>query len=155
MQEIKKHTKDIVLFLKKFVWQLKKHVIRIQLILNSKNSVKKLWKTFSPMINPSKIKRTEEIKKLVVDNNTITEGPKITNTFNSYFCEVGKSLAANVKEVKTSFHNYLKNKNSENMFLYPAASTEILDTISSFANEQSYRRFGHSYQTIKNNQIGT
>ncbi len=97
MQGIKKHTKDIVLFClaaKEAYYQDK--------ILNSKNSVKELWKTFSPMINPSKIKRTEEIKKLIADNNTVTEGPKIANTFNSYFCEVGKSLAANVKEVKTS-----------------------------------------------------
>ena len=49
------------------------------------------------MINPSKIKRTEEIKKHVVDNNAITEGLNIATTFNSYFCQVRKSLADNVK----------------------------------------------------------
>ncbi len=62
MQEIKKHSKDIFLFLKKFIWQPKKHIIRIKF----KNSVENLWKTFSPMINPSKRNRTEKSRNFLL-----------------------------------------------------------------------------------------
>ncbi len=40
MQEIKKHRKDLVLYLKMFVWQLKMHIIRIKFLM-----LKKLSKT--------------------------------------------------------------------------------------------------------------
>ncbi len=51
-----------------------------ELLSNTKQSVKSMWDTFRPIINPGKEKKGTNTDKLIINANTITNDNDIANT---------------------------------------------------------------------------
>ena len=57
-------------------------------------NIKETWKTMNQVIN--KRSKTTNIKALKEGDETITDNKSIADTMNSFFCNVGKSLAEKI-----------------------------------------------------------
>ena len=75
-----------------------------ELINDSKNSIKKLWSTFGPIINP---KRTASVNitKIFFKDKVLSDNIEIANVFKDYFCSIGTKLEKNINV--TPNHNYM------------------------------------------------
>ena len=75
------------------------------LVDNSKQSIKQLWKTFGPIINPKTSKKNSKIiDKLRINNNISSNTENIANHFNDYFCNIGLNLADKIPAIPNINH---------------------------------------------------
>ena len=64
----------------------------------------------------------------------ITDKTIVSNKFNDYFVNVGKTLAAQIPWSGPSFHTNLPEANKESIFLTPTDQLEIRNTILNIKN---------------------
>jgi hypothetical protein len=75
------------------------------LLQDTKKSLKKLWDTFGPIINPNRVNKKKPINKLIHSGNAVTDKHAISNMFNDYFVGIGEKLTGNMPNSKTNFAN--------------------------------------------------
>ena len=92
-------------------------------ISDKKNGIKNFWKSFGPMLNPTKTKSYSYLPKLLIDKFEVTGDQNIADEMNNYFCNVGKNIHSKLSNVSGHFNSYLKNKIKDTFFL--SAVTEI------------------------------
>ena len=120
-----------------------------ELIDENKQSLKKMWNAFGPIINPHKYqKKTKKIEKLIVDGKIVTDGASIANSFNDYFVNIGKKLAENIPKT-LNFEKYLGMKSSHSMFLTPTTTEEISKELSKLNKNKSSGPDGIPVSIIK------
>ena len=109
-----------------------------ELLLNTKNSVKKLWQTFGPIINPKKNKsKGNKITQINFNNEIISDKLSMANCFNNYFCSIGHKLASQLNNSNNNFKQYLPDGNIHSIFLKPADEHEIEKIIDAFDNKKA------------------
>jgi len=102
------------------------------------NSIKQLWNNLNSFAFLGKKKDKNNISKLVVDNNVITDTKSMSNAFNTYFCTVGGKLQSNIKGSDNHlFKTYMPAPVKESMFCSPLTCTEIFQIIAKFKNNKS------------------
>ncbi len=107
-----------------------------EILKDTKKSLRKLWDTFRPIINPDKANKKSNINKLIQGRDIITDNISICNNFNDYFVDIGKKLTENIPK-NNNFLKYLGNKNPQTMFLRPTDKTEVLKIISKLDNKKA------------------
>jgi len=70
------------------------------------NSVKQLWTNLNQIFSLSKPISNVKIPKLTVNGEDLTDPKDICNSFNSYFCSVGKKLVSRIIGGKNEFTKY-------------------------------------------------
>lgn len=95
-----------------------------ELVDNQKHNVKTLWNIFGPVINPRKIKKTNKINAIKVDNARYTSNKDIANQINNYFSTIGHKLNKSF-ENENNYKAYMKHPNQHNFYLYPVTPNEM------------------------------
>ena len=90
---------------------------------DKKNGIQNFWKSFGPILNPSKTKTHSHIPRLLIENTEVTGDQNIADAMNDYFCNVGEKINRKIPNVHGHFSNYLKNKIKDTFFL--SALTEV------------------------------
>ena len=119
----------------------------------NKNNQKKIWEIIRSII-PLKSKSTSSFfdcfntKKIV---NTSTDPKSIPNSFNKFFCTIGKNLADDIPQSDTiqHFSNYLSNHVSDSIFLKSPSTTEILNVIFSLNTNKAVGHYDISAYFLK------
>ena len=65
-----------------------------------------MWETIGDIINPSKMKRETNIKKIIMNGKEYQENRNIANKMNEYFSSVGETLAEKTTTENTSRKEY-------------------------------------------------
>ena len=89
----------------------------------NRNNLKKMWGVIRNVINNCKPSKLNE--SFSYNNSIITDQKIVSNKFNEYFVNVGKTLAAPIPMSGPSFHSYLSEANKESIFLTPTDQQEI------------------------------
>ena len=107
-------------------------------IINShNNSSKNLWKIFGKILNKKKVKH-KNISNLVINDTKITKPQEISDSFNSFFCEVGENLANKfLNQNIPDYKNYLGDPAPQSIFLRNTNITEIINTVRNLKNSSS------------------
>ena len=102
------------------------------LLETNKNNLKKTWSIIRSVINNCKPSKLNE--SFLYNNSVITDKNEVSNKFNDYFVNVGKTLAAQIPKSGPSFHKYLPEANKECIFLIPTDEREIRHIILNIRN---------------------
>ena len=102
------------------------------LLETNKNNLKKTWSIIRSVINNCKPSKLNE--SFLYNNSIITNKNEVSNKFNDYFVNVGKTLAAQIPKSGPSFHKYLPEANRECIFLIPTDEREIRNIILNIRN---------------------
>ena len=89
----------------------------------NKNNFKKTCSIIRSVINDCKPSKLNE--SFLYNNSIITDKNEVSNKFNDYFVNVGKTLAAQIPKSGPSFHKYLPEANKECIILIPTDEREI------------------------------
>lgn len=94
-----------------------------------KGNVKDMWKILKEIINKTKGSRfsCSEFKN---NNQIVNEPTEISNLFNSFYVNVGPSLAGKISTVPGDVQMYMKGEYACSMFLTPVTPYEIEIVIS-------------------------
>ena len=102
------------------------------LIKSYKGNSKKTWEVIKNVIN--KKKTSSGFPEFFIDGCLVSEPQVIADKFNDYFCNIGPNLAKNIPSTTNSFKAFLKDANTESIFLEPVGKKEVLDIIMSLKN---------------------
>ena len=97
-----------------------------------KNNMKKTWSIIIFFINNCKQSKANE--SFSYNNSIITDKKIISDKFNDYFIDVGKTLPAQIPKSGPSFDKYLPEPNPESIFLVPTNEREISNIILNIKN---------------------
>ena len=106
-------------------------------ILHLRQDMRKFWSNIRSL-TPKKPQ--SNAPDLVENENgaNITKPNEIAESFNKYFCSIGKKLAAKIECSKSKhFRNYLKNSVHSSMYLRPSYPFEILCVIKQLNSNKS------------------
>jgi len=79
----------------------------------------------------------------IIDNNSLTRDHKrIADSFNAFFANVGKNLAAKLPASNRNFKEYLNTNISDSIFFKPTNDIEIQQIINSLKNSHSKGKTG-------------
>jgi hypothetical protein len=96
-----------------------------ELIGNTKHSVKSLWDTFGPIINPEKKSKTCCIGKLLFNGHSFESNKDIANAFNTYFSNIGSKLSDKCPNTNVDYMSYMGSANPSSMFMYGINEEEL------------------------------
>ena len=91
-----------------------------------------MWSVIRSVVNnckPSKLNESFSYK-----NSIITDKKIVSNKFNDYFVNVGKTLETQIPKSGPSFYTYLPEANKESIFLTPTDQQEIRNVILNVRN---------------------
>lgn len=116
---------------------------------NSKNDIRKTWENINDLLGRSRAYKTipEEIKH---ETKSFKKLENITQCFNNFFVNIGKSLAGNITPpLNTSFKDYM-NKNVKSVFKFKELqNSDILKIISNLKPKTSRDAYGVSNKLLK------
>ena len=108
-----------------------------KILSDQQNSSKNLWNTFGKILNSKKVQHNK-IGSINSNGVNQTKPQDISETFNSFFSEIGGNLAKNFPNDNNSqFKNYLGAPVSHSMYLFNTSEAEILRNIKSLKNTNS------------------
>ena len=102
------------------------------LLETNKNNLKKTWSIIRSVINNCKPSKLNE--SFLSTISVITDKNEVSDKFNDYFVNVGKTLAAQIPKSGPSFHKYLPEANEECISLIPTDEREIRNIILDIRN---------------------
>ena len=124
---------------------LAKNLYYFTVLNQSKHNQKNIWKILRSVL-PSKSKNTSlffdcfNTEKIA---STPTDPKSILNSFNKFFCTIGKNLADDIPQSGNiqPYSNYLSNRVSHSLFLKSPCTAEISDVIFSLNTNKA---IGHN-----------
>ena len=107
-------------------------------IINShNNSSTNLWKIFGKILNKKKVKH-KNISNLEINDTKITKPQEISDSFNTFFCEIGENLANNFpNQNNPDYKKHLRDPAPQSIFLHNTNITEIINTVRNLKNSSS------------------
>ena len=87
--------------------------------------MKMLWTGIRSIVNVKKNSNTFHISHLLINDSRKSDRTKMANIFNQYFVNVGTKVDKSVPRTKKSPLSFLKNRNSDSLFLAPVTPNEI------------------------------
>ena len=112
------------------------------------NSIKQLWKNFNNLITVKTAKSKCVINKLVTDHD-ITSPLEISESLNSYFCNIGMDLSQKLPEPTVKMTDYLKSPVCNSIFVEPVTIYEIQSIINSLNSNKAHGEDGFTPWLIK------
>ena len=98
--------------------------------------MKMLWSIRS-IVNVKKNSNTSHISHLLINDSCVSDPTKMADIFNQYFVNVGIKVDKSIPRSKKSPLSYLKNRNSDSLFLAPVTPNEIEIIINSLNKNKS------------------
>ena len=92
------------------------------------NDIKNTWKGIRNLINIKNKNKTQP-KSLIVNNKTITDPKKVSNTFNDYFSTIASNLQKKIHYYGKDFSKFLKDPNPVSFFIRPTNEIEVINNI--------------------------
>ena len=80
------------------------------------------------------------------NDESITDPIKIANIFNNFFSTIAAKTKSKIKFSKKHFSDFLKTRNLDTFFIYPATKEEICNIISSLNSNKSTCLFEYSLE---------
>mgnify|MGYP001950330936 CR=1 FL=1 len=104
-----------------------------------KSDIKETWKIINNVLKPKMNRQKKSINKIIINNETYENPKDISNKFNNYFTNIGKTVADSVESHDFNDHkNYLNHLNQQNSFFFrPILPTEISTIIKSLKNKSN------------------
>ena len=102
---------------------------------------KATWKTINNILKPNHTTKSKLIKKIMYNNENLTENLDIANAFNDFFCNIGKEITKNITIENNNIDHvtYLNEINVVNSFFFkPSNTRDIMSIISSLKNKKSH-----------------
>ena len=96
-----------------------------------------LWSGIRSIFNVKKNSNTSHISHRLINDSHVSDPTKMANIFSQYFVNVGTKVDKSIPRTKTSPLSYLKNKNSDSLFLAPVTPNEIEIIINSLNKNKS------------------
>ena len=90
---------------------------------------KKTWETVNTLLGR---KQPKLPSTLVYDDSTINDPLQVAQTFNTYFSNIGITLADNIPEVQPSYNHYLPPPTPFSFYLRPTTLSEVKINCSEF-----------------------
>ena len=84
-----------------------------------------LWSGIKSIVNVKKNSNTSHMSHLLTNDSCVSDPTKMDNTFSQYFENVGTEVGKSIPRTKKLPLSYLKNRNSDLLFLAPVTSNEI------------------------------
>ena len=84
---------------------------------DTRSSSYNLWKNSSPIINPSKKKKLNNINKLVINGHSISDSKDISQCMNNFFCNIGNDLQSVIPNTGDQYKHFLSER-AERTFFY-------------------------------------
>ena len=97
-----------------------------ELFENNKDSVYNLRKTLNPIINPRKTTTSTVINKLMYTGKRIMNKQEISDTMNTYFCDIGVRLQSELPDYGNRFLEYLPPRSNDSFDLAPTCKEDVL-----------------------------
>ena len=119
-----------------------------KLIQKNAGNSKEIWRLVNNYINKRNL-RSEEIQKLIIKDEEITEKREMAEKFNGYFTSIGKELTNNYNTGKYEFKKYLGEATSQKFKFKEVSQTEVLKTIKSLEPKRSSGYDGVSNLILK------
>ena len=98
-----------------------------QLLKKNQNNLKTSWRILKEVIN--KKKSTSSCSRFRINNRLISDNKSIANGFNSYFVNIGPTLASKIPKDDRSPSLFLKNRNLSSIVLEPVIEDEVKNVI--------------------------
>lgn len=112
------------------------------------NSIKQLWKNFNQIITTKSVKNKCVINKLFTDKE-ITAPEEISETLNTYFCNIGTVLSSKLPAATVQMSDYLRCPIVNSIFITPVTTHEIESIINALNSNKSCGDDGISPGLIK------
>jgi len=109
----------------------------------AKYNLKTTWKILNNAINRNKQPATNHSFKY--NHRNITDAKQISNCFNNYFINIGKSLSKTIPPQQSSPLNHLTGNYVHSLYIYPASEEELLRIINKLKNTSA----GHDDLSVK------
>ena len=101
-----------------------------------RNNIKQTWSIINNVLKPKINRRTNIVKKLIINDVTFDDPIDISNNFNDFFVNIGKNIAESVDSNFNDHKKYLTHIDQPNSFFFkPVTTNEIKDTINSLKNK--------------------
>ena len=102
----------------------------------NKSNLRNSWRILKEVIN--KKKRSTVSSKFIVNNSVITDKKSVANGFNTFFTNIGPTLANNIPSTTLSATNYIgEGRLKDSIFLNPTSEEEIRNIIKLLKNGSS------------------
>ena len=102
----------------------------------NKSNLRNSWRILKEVIN--KKKRSTVSSKFIVKNSVITDKKSVTNGFNTFFTNIGPTLANKIPSTNLSATNYIRQgRLKDSIFLNPTSEEEIRNIIKLLKNDSS------------------
>ena len=120
-----------------------KLIIIILFVNDSKNK----WKVVNKLLNPNNNANI----KCQFNNNSPIEYKQTANSFNDYFCNIGRKLAdnINIRNINNIYNFSSKLVNNNTFFFYPTNKTEIINIVENSKNKKSNDLFHINMDILK------
>ena len=96
-----------------------------------KTNMKMLWSGIKSIVNMKAKNELSQISHLLNNGKRIDDPVKMANIFHHYFVNAGSNIDKSIPRTKKSPTDYLKNRNSNSLFLTPVTEQEIVIIIQS------------------------
>ena len=97
------------------------------LIATNKNNMKKSWQILKEIINKKKI--SSQSSRFLVNNRIITNSLDISNGFNSFFVNIGPTLAKKIPKVDKLPSSFMKTRINDSMYVNEVTHDELKSII--------------------------
>ena len=101
----------------------------------NRSNMRKVWLTIKDLLNQSK--NHHEVRKLIVNNNILTETSDIANAFNNHFARVGTELNSQIPPCNIDPCSYIHQNQTNSFFLSPVSADEINNLLCSLKKSKS------------------
>ena len=101
-----------------------------------KNNIKETWKIINNVLKPNSNRKKKSVQKIFLNNKTYENSKDISNLFNNYFTNIGKTVSDSVESHDFNDHKiYLHHLDQQNSFFFrPILPTEINTILKSLKN---------------------
>ena len=94
---------------------------------NANGNSKQIWNILKDSLNLPK--KTNKIDKIIIGDRTLTDNVQIADAFNSYFSEIGPSIANEIPQSTRHFSDFLPPPANNSFFLHPISEFTMFNYI--------------------------
>ena len=118
------------------LWRIAEKDHYATLLDMNKSNLRNSWRILKEVIN--KKKGSTVSSKFIVNNSAITDKKSVANGFNTFFTNIGPTLANNIPSTNLSATNYIRQgRLKDSIFLNPTSEEEIRNMIKLLKNGSS------------------
>ena len=130
-----------------YIIRLSKRKHYAHLFEKNKLNLNKTWQTINDILGRNrKVKLPQFILK---NGKQISDEKEMADSFNSYFTNVGASVANDVQSTSHHFSEYLNPRTSESLFFNPTSECEIIQIVKDLKSSSSCGYDGISTNVVK------